>query len=72
MTTRRWSCLPFDDPDHSATEQRYITVEMSNAGQALNVAHADRGEDVRIISARKTTRSERSHYEETNREAKSR
>jgi uncharacterized DUF497 family protein len=58
--------LTFDDPDHSATEQRYITVGMSNAGRVLIVAHADRGENIRIVSARKTTRSERRHYEETN------
>ena len=31
-----------------------------------DVAHADRGENVRIISARKATQRERKHYEEKN------
>jgi uncharacterized DUF497 family protein len=58
--------LTFDDPDHSITEQRYITVGMSSEGRVLIVAHADRGENIRIVSARKTSRRERRHYEETN------
>ena len=52
------------DPDHSASEQRFVTVGMSGAGRVLIVAHADRGESIRIISARKTTQREREHYEE--------
>ena len=39
---------------------------MSDAGRFLIVAHADRDENVRIISARKTTQRERKHYEEKN------
>jgi uncharacterized DUF497 family protein len=58
--------LTYDDPDHSAWEQRFITVGMSDAGRILIVAHADRNETIRIISARKTTTSERRHYEEEN------
>jgi len=54
------------DPDHSVSEQRFLTVGMSSASRVLIVAHADRGESVRIISARKTTRREREHYEEKN------
>ncbi|MBI4028282.1 MAG: BrnT family toxin [Verrucomicrobia bacterium] len=34
------------------------------SGRVLIVAHTDRGENIRIISARKTTRQERTHYEE--------
>jgi uncharacterized DUF497 family protein len=56
--------LTYQDPDHSVQEQRFITVGMSSAGQLLIVAHADSGDRIRIISARKTTRRERSHYEE--------
>jgi uncharacterized protein len=56
--------LTYDDPDHSIAEQRFITVGMSNLGRLLIVAHADRAESIRIISARKTTLRERSHYEE--------
>ena len=56
--------ITFPDPDHSAKETRFITVGMSRSGRILLVAHTDRGENVRIISARKTTPQERRHYEE--------
>jgi uncharacterized DUF497 family protein len=58
--------VTYPDPDHSASEQRFITVGMSNTGRVLIVAHADRNDSVRIISARKTTQRERKHYEEEN------
>ena len=54
----------YQDPDHSISEQRFITVGMSNAGRLLIVAHADRGETIRIVSARNTTPREQKHYEE--------
>ncbi len=53
------------DPDHSADERRYITVGLSNLGRLLMVAHAERADRIRIISARTLTRSERRTYEET-------
>jgi hypothetical protein len=56
--------ITYHDPDHSATEHRFITVGTSRSGRVLMVAHTDRGEKVRIISARKTTPQERRHYEE--------
>jgi len=56
--------MTYHDPDHSITERRWVTVGMSSASRVLIVSHADRGENVRIISARKTTRRERKHYEE--------
>lgn len=56
--------VTFQDPDHSVTEQRFISVGISRAGRLLIVAHADRGEKIRIISARKTMLRERRHYEE--------
>jgi len=58
--------LTYADPDHSLMEQRCITVEMSSARRVLIVAHADRGPNVWIISARKTTPQERKVYEEEN------
>jgi uncharacterized DUF497 family protein len=54
----------FFDPDHSQREDRYITIGVSHTGMLLVVAHADRGDVVRIISARKLTRTERRYYEE--------
>ena len=56
--------ITYYDPDHSAAEQRFITVGASRFGHIVMVAHTDRGEKVRIISARKTTPQERRHYEE--------
>ncbi|SPE31591.1 conserved hypothetical protein [Candidatus Sulfopaludibacter sp. SbA6] len=53
------------DPDHSAGEHRYITVGLSDWGRLLMVAHAERRQRIRIISARTLTRSERRDYEET-------
>ncbi len=56
--------VTYHNPDHSLAEERYITVGTSQSGQLLIIAHTDRGENIRIISARKTTRQERIHYEE--------
>ena len=53
------------DPDHSGEEHRYITVGSSNRSRILMVAHAERRERIRIISARRLTRNERRVYEET-------
>lgn len=52
------------DPDHSEEEERMITLGMSFRGRLLIVAHAERDNVIRIISARIATRSERSIYEE--------
>ena len=52
------------DPDHSVGESRYITFGMSSLGQLLAVSHTYRPGGIRIISARRVTRSERIIYEE--------
>lgn len=51
------------DPDHSETEDRFITMGTSASGQLLVVVHADRSDRVRIVSARRATRRERKDYE---------
>jgi uncharacterized DUF497 family protein len=56
--------LTYPDPDHSISEQRFITFEMSSAKRILVVAHTERGKSIRIISARKATPREREQYEE--------
>ena len=56
--------LTFPGPDHSENEQRYLTVGMSGGKRVLIVAHTDRDDTVRIISARVTTNREGKHYEE--------
>ena len=52
------------DPDHSIEEDRYITVGMSHRLRPIIVAHAERGDRIRIISARELTRAEREAYEQ--------
>ncbi len=54
------------DPDHSADEDRCITVGLSNKARLLLVAHTNRGVRIRIISARQLTRAEQHAYEEEN------
>ena len=54
----------FDDPDHSDKEQRYITIGFSSQGRLLVIGHTERGEIVRIISARRATAHERKKHEE--------
>jgi uncharacterized DUF497 family protein len=55
----------FPDLDHSAFEERFLTIGESASGRALAVAHSDRGENIRIVSARQVTRRERKFYEES-------
>jgi uncharacterized protein len=56
----------FPDPDHSIGENRYVIIGLSSFRQLLVVSHTDRGEKVRIISARNATRQEKRFYEEGN------
>lgn len=55
--------VTFPDPDHSQVEERYITIGTSSRQRLLMVAHTDRGDRVRLISARELTRAEREAYE---------
>lgn len=52
------------DPDHSRSEERFVTMGASTSGRLLVVVHADEDEMVRIISARLATRRERKDYED--------
>lgn len=52
------------DPDHSIEERRYLTIGMSDRFRALIVAHTERDNRIRIISARPLTSDEREAYEE--------
>ena len=52
------------DPAHSRGEVRFVIFGMSDRGRVLAVMYTERGERVRIISAREATRPERGAYEE--------
>jgi uncharacterized protein len=56
--------ITFPDPDHSINESRFVTIGLSTAGKIIILSHTDRGNRIRIISARKTTRKEQKFYEE--------
>lgn len=56
--------LTFADPDHSANEDRGITIGRSTRQRVLFIAHCERGDRVRLISARKASRQERRQYEQ--------
>jgi hypothetical protein len=52
------------DLDGSFDEVRFITFGLSRRGYLLAIAHTDRGDTIRIISARRMTPAERKLYEE--------
>ena len=55
------------DNEHSREENRYIILGLSNQGRPLVVSHTDRGDAIRLISARLATIQERKCYENTSR-----
>ena len=56
------SALSFEDTD-ARGEQRFIVLGMDHLWRLLVVVYTNRGDKVRIISARPATRSERRSYE---------
>jgi hypothetical protein len=58
------SAVTYFDPDHSNDEDRFLTFGRSIRGRWLVVSHVDRGDHLRVISARPMTRRERKQYEE--------
>jgi uncharacterized protein len=57
----------YEDPDHSAGEKRYLTIGTSRQGRLLHISFAEQGERIRMINARKVTRTERELYEKEDR-----
>jgi len=55
--------MTYEDPDHSADDQREVTIGHTIRQQLVFVSHCERGDRIRIISARLATRSERRQYE---------
>jgi len=53
-----------DDPLHSEDEERFVLIGQSERGRLLVVVHTERGDRIRIISARSATNKEKLKYEE--------
>jgi len=53
----------FDDPDHAVGEQRYVTIGISIRDRLLVIAHTEREQTLRIISARRANAHERKRHE---------
>ena len=45
-------------------ERRYVSVGMDGVGRILVVVYTERDDDIRLISVREATRTERTSYEE--------
>lgn len=58
------AALVIDDPEHSEEEDRFIILGLSNKTNLLVVCHCCRASEtvIRIISARKATRTETDFY----------
>jgi uncharacterized protein len=52
------------DPDHSEEESRFLLVGRSRLRRLLVLVSVERGERVRLISARRAARKEKKVYEE--------
>lgn len=55
--------LTIPDPEHSRTEPRFITMGEALGNKLLVVVHTERGDNIRIISARRANSRERKFYE---------
>ncbi len=56
--------LTVADEEHSWYERRFITIGQTNQEKLIVVFHTETENEIRIISARKPTKSERLNYEE--------
>jgi len=57
--------LTIYDPDHSVTEDRFVSVGMSSFARLVVVGYTEREGKIRLIFARRATSRERMDYEET-------
>ena len=56
--------ITLPDPDHSEDEERFIDIGMSDNQRVLVVGYTERGQRIRLITARKASARERTQYEE--------
>ncbi len=52
------------DPKHSIDERRFVDIGAAANGKVLVVSYTQRGEKIRFVSCRKSTRAKRKIYEE--------
>lgn len=52
------------DPDHSIGEERFVVIGRSYRQRLLVAVYTERGNRIRIISARRATKHEERSYEE--------
>lgn len=57
-------CITLEDEAHSTQENRFLTIGYSVVQRLLLIVHTERGNNIRIISARLATKSERRLYEQ--------
>jgi uncharacterized DUF497 family protein len=58
--------LTIPEPGSRPGERRFVLLGLSEAQRLLVVVHVERGDTLRVISARPATRAERMSYEEGN------
>jgi hypothetical protein len=56
--------LAIYDPLHSEEEDRFVLIGNSHKDRLLVVVHTEKGDNIRLISARKASKKERKQYEE--------
>ncbi len=56
--------LAIYDPLHSDQEDRFVLIGSSHRNRLLVIVHTERGDNIRLISARKASNKEREQYEE--------
>jgi uncharacterized protein len=56
--------ITVDDADHSSDEFRFISIGKTKLQKLLLVFFTETDQEIRIISARRPTRTERLNYEE--------
>ena len=56
--------LTVPDHEHSETEERFLLLGLSHRGRLLVIAHTERDDTIRLISARRANRREQAVYEE--------
>ena len=56
--------ITIHDPARSVGEDRFVTIGTSAKGRTIVAVHTERGDTIRIITARNATRSENKQYEQ--------